>query len=175
MRAHWVFVLLVSSSMLVAAAGCGSRVSRRYDPNMVFAPARRPSSGVYSDKAAKRQRPSLKRTGWFHIVKADKERPVIGYMEECTHPFEDDKKVNIVYDKFLKKVGFVTPHGVVYRYTEDGSSKRMGLVPSKGVQGYLLKEEGPVDFVSPIREEVDKRDMVMPEVKKETPIPRPEE
>jgi hypothetical protein len=175
MRAHWVFVSLASLCVLVFTAGCGSRSYRRYDPNMVFAPATRPSSGVYSEKAARKRRPSLKRTGWFHIVKADKERPVIGYMEECTHPFEEDKKVNIVYDKFLKKVGFVTPHGVVYRYRDDGSSKRMGLVPSKGVQGFLLKESGPVDFVSPIREKEQEGDLVMPDVKKEAPAPVPEE
>jgi hypothetical protein len=97
-------------------------------------------------------------------------------MEECTHPFEKDKKVNIVYDKFLKKVGFVTPHGVVYQYREDGTSKRMGLVPSKGVQGFLLKEDGPVDFVSPVRESDEgEDDLVVPEAEKEEPALKPEE
>jgi hypothetical protein len=131
---------------------------------------------VYSKDYRGPRRRSLERTKWLHIVEG-KERKVIGYMEECTHPRRRDRKVNIVYDKFLKKVGFVTPHGVVYKYKEDGSSKRMGLVPAKGVQGFLLDIHRPVNFVNPVRKEDDKGVLVVPEKKKgeEAPAPEPKE
>jgi hypothetical protein len=159
MRVRLACVSLVSAFLLVAGAGCGMR--SRYGPSPVLAPARRPSSGVYSKNYRGPRRARLERTGWYHVVDA-KDRGVVGYMEECSHPTEKSKQVKIVYDKFLKKVGFVTPHGVVYRYNEDGSSKRMGLVPSKGIQGYLLGIDGPVDYINPLRVERDENALVVP-------------
>ncbi len=64
---------------------------------------------------------------------------IVGYEERyIVSPDGKKKPLRFIYDRTMRKVGFITPKGEVYRYTPDGKMVRLGKEPRENVEGLIL-------------------------------------